>query len=72
MVSSLRQLLRNEFAFEGYMDQGEEDLEMGEFYTMTTIHMHVSPSANETGFCPSYSPVHGVTAFTCAGIPPLV
>lgn len=29
-VTNLRQLLRNEFAFEGYMDQGEEDLEMGE------------------------------------------
>lgn len=30
-LSKIRQLLKNEFAYDGYMNQSQEDLEIGEF-----------------------------------------
>lgn len=31
MLTQIRQLLKNEFAFDGYMNHGQEDVEMGEW-----------------------------------------
>ena len=34
MLTQIRQLLKNEFAFDGYMNHGQEDVEMGEWFEL--------------------------------------
>lgn len=34
MLTKIRQLLKNEFAFDGYMNHGQEDLDMGKCVTV--------------------------------------
>ena len=32
MLTQIRQLLKNEFAYDGYMNHGQEDVEMGKLF----------------------------------------